>query len=230
MNKFLFTIITLAFAFTFQIHAQSKVSSVYLKNGSIIKGTVTQSNDTSQVKIQSENGSVIFASKDDIIRIEQDDITVSKNVSDNGSIGAGFGIQYGVLGINFDIALSNYISFSAGAGHTILADVGYNGGFKLFFCGPENVWRPRIGIFYGVNGILDVIDLYEDKTESYRGFTIYAGQQWMFGETKSHGFDLDIVFLLTSGIYNKYNELKDSGYIITRPGFVKISAGYRFAF
>jgi len=150
-----------------------------------------------------------------------------KPVIDKNSWGLGFGIPYGVLGGNVDVNIAPNLNVSFGLGTTILAGVGYNFGLKYFFSSVENTMRPRIMAFYGVNAMSEI----GNDTDTYTGLSLGGGIQWMWGETKSNGLDIDVIFIATTGY--DIDELQDrygTRYIIEEYGKVKFSIGYRHSF
>jgi hypothetical protein len=148
-------------------------------------------------------------------------------VYDKNSWGLGFGIPYGVLGGNIDVNVAPNLNISFGIGTTIVAGIGYNAGLKYFFSSVENTLRPRILAFYGVNAMSSI----GDDNESYTGLSIGAGFQWMWGDTKSNGLDIDIIYVATTGYdLDELEEEYGDRYVIEEYGKVKFSIGYRHAF
>ena len=147
------------------------------------------------------------------------------------SFGLGLGIPYGVLGGNVDVNIAPNLNLSIGLGTTILAGVGYNVGIKYFFAPIDRTFRPKVSAYYGINSAV-LKEYYgidkEDEGEAYAGFSIGGGAQWMWGETKSQGLDLDIIYIATTG-YDA-DELREEGFDVEELGRAKISIGYRRAF
>lgn len=165
---------------------------------------------------------LLFAS----VSLAQDETSETPEF-DKNSWGLGFGIPYGVLGANIDVNVVDNLNLSFGLGTTVIAGVGYNFGFKYFFTSVENTMRPRILAFYGVNAVSSI----GDDTETYTGLSIGAGLQWMWGESKSSGMDVDIIYVATTGY--DVDELEDrygGMYEIEEIGKVKLSIGYRHSF
>ena len=144
----------------------------------------------------------------------------------NNSWGIGFGIPYGILGANVDVNIFSDLNFSFGLGTTILAGIGYNFGLKYFLSAKENSFRPRLIAFYGINSM----SIIGDVADSYTGLSIGGGFQWMWGETKSNGLDLDIIYIATTGYDVDELQAKYPAYKIEELGKVKISIGYRHFF
>lgn len=158
---------------------------------------------------------------------------------DNGSFGIGMGIPYGIFGINIDLMMSDTLAVSGGIGHTIFAGMGYNFGVKYYLREIGNTWRPRLMAFYGTNSLIDVVGhysywkTYNDVSETYDGLTLGIGQQWTFGESKKHGLDLDLMWIVSRGGFDdRVDELDHQGYDMNDigTGRIKISFGYRYCF
>lgn len=112
------------------------------------------------------------------------------------SIGIGLGIPYGILGLNLDINLVNNLNLSAGLGSTIRAGAGYSIGFKFFLTPIDNIFRPRVSAYYGINTIV-VFEGNEDLNKAYRGLSLGLGAQLLWQKTKN-GFDFDVYYIATS--------------------------------
>lgn len=206
-----------------------ELSWIYLKNGDIIKGKIIETVPEVSIKVELKGGSIINYQLSEVLRIQT--IPISKT----GSLGVGLGIPYGILGVNGEFTIGANVTLTGGVGTTILAVTGYNFGIKYYLKEIGNTWRPRISAYYGTNGILAVKVLYwstrEDIEEVHNGLTLGIGQQWMWGDTKSHGLDLDFMYIISSGIYDRIDELKsDMGLDIEKPGRFKLSIGYRYGF
>ncbi len=170
-----------------------------------------------------------------------DDSTLSaneiNNFPDKGSIGIGFGIPYGILGVNGDITIKKKLNLSVGLGQYYENNTSaYNIGLKYFIRDNEKIWRPRVSILYGSNAFLNFT--YPDgsaKTVSYSGFNLGIGQQWNFGKTRKHGIDLDILYMLSDGGYDDdWNDFAANPeniiYKEKSNNKIKFSFGYRHNF
>ncbi|MCX5786391.1 MAG: hypothetical protein NTX59_11955 [Elusimicrobia bacterium] len=146
-------------------------------------------------------------------------------------LGLGFGIPYGILGANIDISMPDIpdLNVSAGVGTTILAGVGYNVGLKYYVMPVDNTCRARVSAYYGVNGILSILSTVDSNT-AYTGISLGLGEQCMWGPHKADGLDFDLMIIATSGLLDKYNELRSAGSSAADPGRVKFSIGYRHKF
>lgn len=138
--------------------------------------------------------------------------------------GVGFGIPYGVLGANLDLDLGAGFKGSFGLGSTIVAGPGFSAGVKYFLGGPDRGFRPRCGVFYGTNAIIQRSAGIVDAYESYNGLNLVFGSEVMFGSSRKHGLDFDLVYIATNG----YDD-DDLGGVESEPGRVKFSLGYRRA-
>ena len=163
------------------------------------------------VTIKKRDGTTQIVNRDYIKFIE------AVPIGSIGSVGAGFGVPYGTLGVNLEINLLPYLSLSGGLGTTIYAGVGWSAGARGYLRKPGPMWRPRISAFYGINAIY-AEDLNNPNNKSYHGGTIGIGQIVLW---KRHGFDLDLMYVVTSQIDNEYPDDYSK---------IKISLGYRFAF
>jgi len=157
--------------------------------------------------------------------------SVSSPEMKKNSFGLGLGIPYGVEGLNLDVNVASNLNLSGGLGTTRFAGIGYNFGLKYFFTPIDRTFRPRVSVYYGVSSVLSKqyfgIDK-EDEGDSYTGLSLGIGAQWMWGETKSKGFDFDIIYLATSSF--DIDKLHDEGFDVEEPGKVQISIGFRRSF
>jgi len=177
--------------------------------------------ETVKAKILSLDGEMVTIKKRDgttqIINRDYIKFIEAVPMGSIGSVGAGFGVPYGTLGINLEINLLPYLSLSGGLGTTVYAGVGWSAGARGYFRKPGPMWRPRISAFYGINAVY-AEDLGNPNNKSYPGVTIGLGQMILW---KRHGFDLDIMYVVNSRIDNEHPEDYSK---------VKINIGYRFAF
>ncbi|MFC1849080.1 hypothetical protein ACFL27_02625 [candidate division CSSED10-310 bacterium] len=160
------------------------------------------------------------------------------------SVGLGYGIQYGIAGLNVDLHLVQNLYVSMGLGTIMVSeDFAYNLGFKYYFLSPDSAIRPRVSLFFGSNDIVEVdimargedgewgtADDFVDESEwrRYPGWTIGAGLQWMLGESKRHGLDLDVYYIAWSTLDVDEMETKDHEFT-DEPADVGFAIGYRFA-
>lgn len=146
-----------------------------------------------------------------------------------GSIGLGWGLPYGGLGVNADVCFFDVAALTAGVGSFGRA-AGFSVGGKYFHGSPNKTWRPQIALLYGVNKVLVIEDeVAGDRTEAFRGFTVGLGSQFMFGKAKKHGFDLDLLYIVSSGVFQRVEDLEQQGYQIGSINRFTFSLGYRYA-
>ncbi|MBW6514089.1 MAG: hypothetical protein K0B87_04975 [Candidatus Syntrophosphaera sp.] len=154
-------------------------------------------------------------------------------IPDNkGSLGLGYGTPYGGLGLNADVYFFDTAAVTIGVG-----SYGYTAGVVLGvkgFYGPSTkTWRPQAVLLYGTNRAIYVDREPEEPNirESCSGFTAGLGSQFMFGKKKRHGFDFDILYVISSEAFDRRDywnpQLVNKIPEIQRFGF---SLGYRYAF
>jgi len=146
------------------------------------------------------------------------------------SVGLGLGIPYGGVGVNLNVNLVSNLYFTAGVGTTVLASAAYCVGVKYFFTPAPRSFRPRASAYYGITTIVEK-QYPQGKTEddTYAGIVLGRGSQWMWGQSRSNGFDFDLLYIAQSNF--DPDELRAEGFIPARePGDFKISIGYRHAF
>lgn len=147
-----------------------------------------------------------------------------------GSIGVGYGIPYGGLGVNADVYFIDNAALTAGVG-SFGYTAGYAIGAKYLYGKPSDLWRPQAVISYGINKVLYIDREPEaDLREAYQGFSLGLGSQFMFGKSRKHGFDIDALYIVSSGIFKRVGELESQGYNIGDISRFTFSLGYRFAF
>lgn len=142
-----------------------------------------------------------------------------------GSLGLGYGIPYGGLGLNADYLFLDNVALTVGFG-AFEYSAGYSIGAKVFFRSPERALRPQLLMVYGVNGIITKDAVVEVTSNlAYTGVTAGLGAQYMLGKSKKHGFDADLIYVLSSGVFKACDD-----YNLPRPGRLAFSFGYRYAF
>jgi hypothetical protein len=133
------------------------------------------------------------------------------------SLGAGFGIPFGVIGLSCEVSpvlgsrpdrIANHLSFNLGLG-TSIAGIGYSLGFRFYPLGRERIWAPKVSLMYGTVCIVN-------WTYSYRGFAAGAGVVRRTGKKSS--VDADVIFIINRFGYNS----SDWG-----SGRLKFSIGWR---
>jgi hypothetical protein len=203
--------------------------SVTQKSGATVLGIVQTVNPDNSIMLKVYGDNTPF-------RIDAKNITkiVSAPYPHNGSFGFGVGLTYGTIGFNGEIFITDHIGLMAGYGTAIYAPV-WNVGTRLYLRSSQCTWRPRITALWGINSLLLRDNEYDEpdseyKVEKFEGLTLGFGQQWMWGESKRHGMDLDLMYIATSAIYDRVEELNAEGDNIQNSGRVKINLGYKFSF
>lgn len=162
----------------------------------------------------------------------------NSQVAKTGNVGVGLGIPYGVLGLGVEFYATTRISVIGGLGFAV-EGLGYDIGGRFYFKEISNAtWRPRVTAVYGTNSVLVAekethyyyYDDYDTREDIYSGLTLGIGQQWAFGSNKHHSIDFDLMYIVTSAIYDDIDFLNDHGWEVSDPGRVKISLGYRYNF
>lgn len=151
-----------------------------------------------------------------------------------GSLGVGYGLCYAGLGFNGDFNLTDDVAVSGSIG-----TFGYVGGWELgakyFFGKFDSAFRPMVSAWYGVNAMIvarpEATTGLPDVTEAHQGFCAGAGGQWMFSKSKRHGFDADILYIITTTQTKRIEELESQGYgEFSKGSRFLFSFGYRYSF
>jgi hypothetical protein len=205
-----------------------EISKIHMKNGDMVKGQIIETVPDQYIRVEMKDGSIMTFQLADVARIEP--IPVAKQ----GSMGLGLGIPYGTLGANVDYAINDYISLTGGIGTSVFAGPAYNVGIKLYLKGVGQKARPRVSAYYGVNAVIVVLDEMTDEflvQETHHGLSVGIGQQWMWGDRRNKGLDVDLMLIVTSTYKDRAPEVEDEyGTELTEFGDIKISIGYRFGF
>ena len=162
----------------FTIYSQ-KIDSPY--SGSIIVGTnrrfiiSTYLQEPIKAKIIAlyDGGIIIKERNGNTHKIDRNSITNIEEITYGtiGNAGFGIGVPYGMLGFNLEINALPFLSFSGGVGTTIFAGIGYNIGARGYFRKPGPVWRPRLSVFYGINGVY-AEDFNRPDNEAFTGLPV----------------------------------------------------------
>ena len=153
-----------------------------------------------------------------------------------GSVGAGVGASYGMVGGSFDLKLVQNLYASAGLG--LAGDTAsYNFGLRYYLVDADKVWRPRLVANYGTNGVISRQVCYwsactENQYETFEGTSFGLGQSVGFGGAHRHGFEADILYIADDGgKQDRIDELELDGYEVDGgSGEIYFSLGYRFSF
>jgi len=139
------------------------------------------------------------------------------------SIGLGYGIPYGTLGMNCEFntifpteeKVFDYFSITAGFGY-------FSGGIKYVFglrgypLGRKGNWWPRISIYYGTVGIYKT---YYGKHKNASGPAFGAGVVWM--SAKKISIDIELQYRIPS---------IPAGYVKKEGVDITLSAGVQYNF
>jgi hypothetical protein len=242
-TRFILSCIALLFCFAAgQIgHAQKSGQSYVfiMKSGSELIGKVIDVRQDTIMEIQLEDGRQKTVPSSEVARIEP-----IPNL--HGSMGTGIGIPYGIIGINAEYEFVNHFSVGAGLGYAITGSsstasdifLGYSIGVRAYALPPRYIFRPRVGLFYGTNGLLQVTTTYigsyyssSSSSTVHTGFNASAGLSFRFTRGGRIGVDLDVLYQLSSTINDKIDELKKAGYTLSdEPSKVGVSLGFRYFF
>ncbi len=134
------------------------------------------------------------------------------------NIGAGFGIPFGFLGVNYelemDVSESLSMSPTAAVGHTIFAGLGWNVGVQTSFLSQDSKWRPGFSVWYGTNTIVETWDDYESET----GLTLGVGIKYRSRPTSKGAWVLHLLY--------PFNDIGEDGGYEEYGAPVKIAFGY----
>ena len=134
--------------------------------------------------------------------------TGSASAQDNEqAIGIGVGIPYGVLGVNYEVALNDYVAGTAGLGFAI-EGLGWFAGGRLYYPVSDK-FRARLTAGYGVTAIVTGFG-----SDTLTGFAGGPGLDWRFGEKWS--FQSDVLFIT----YDEPDGVSADG------GNVKVALGF----
>lgn len=150
-----------------------------------------------------------------------------------GALGLGYGLCYAGLGFNGDYNFTDDIVVSGSIGSFRYVG-GYELGLKYYFLDFDKHFRPKLSVWYGVNGIIHANPREETGlpriTEAHQGFTVGAGGELMFGSRRRHGVDFDILYIVYTTQTKRIEELETQGYEFARSIPILFSLGYRYAF
>lgn len=143
----------------------------------------------------------------------------------DGYVGFGLGIPYGVLGVNMEYNINNYLYLSGGAGMAFDYGLAYNGGLVAYFSHPDKKWRPRISAFYGINSAGSYF-----SSETYPGITLGAGTIVFFGKRRKNGLHFETHYIASSKFFEVENFEDYEVYKILGLSRLKFSLAFRYKF
>ncbi len=217
----MFTVLILITAlFTNETNAKIQ-SKIIFKDGKKITGIIVPCEYEDSVKISLGGDFKAVYSKNSISEI----ISLRKIFT----AGIGFGIPYGMFGINTEIEPIPHINLTIGVGTTILAGIAWDIGIVGYILDQDKVIRPRLSLIYGTNAILQLDSQYDIDYESFPGLSVGCGIKLQMGD--NHGMTADLFYLLINGAEERQKELENMGYYFQDLGIpVKLSIGYQFSF
>ncbi len=159
-------------------------------------------------------------------------LETKRSLNLQGYIGAGFGIPYGVVGINTEVALNaetrENLYLTGGIGILFTQGLAYSGGLNFYLLDYDRWWRPRMSVLYGTNSY------YQSRYENYvyQGLNVGVGQLIQIGTDRNVAISLDAIVIVNSGLYDKLEELNIENEPFTMLGFsrVKFAVGVKWAF
>jgi hypothetical protein len=147
-----------------------------------------------------------------------------------GSVGAGYGVTYGMLGVKVDYAITDsaYVALGLGLQSAV--------GIQFFLREPSEFWRPKISLYYGSVGYSNLQRNNEEIGKSFYGASLEVGQVLQFGPDGRHGLDISLILPLTDGGEDKWEREKEAeGYsnccgADISEAFIYINVGYQYKF
>jgi hypothetical protein len=140
------------------------------------------------------------------------------------SIGCGYGIHYGGVGVSFEFnprlpekfgtSIHNYLSIGLGCGYMPGGGLAYSFGLRLYPMGRDQLLQPRLSVSYGVVAVAD--EYYAGDEARVEGGAFGAGFLVKLGES----FSLDGDAQLIVPVDYRMDELKG--------GRFRFSAGVRY--
>lgn len=153
MKKVIFLLVV-ALANIVACFAQSKSETVYLKNGSVIKGQVVEMTPNKQIKVQTADGSLFVYTMEEVDRVVKDETKTQQDSSNLFSSDKGFDVkgfrgivELGYVAGGFD---APELSFSLGYQFNPYVFLGAGAGGQYF----SNVKRGGIPVFADLRGCL----------------------------------------------------------------------------
>jgi len=141
------------------------------------------------------------------------------------NVGGGFGLDYGGIGIRVSYNPIAYFGVYGGAGFNFLT-LGYNAGAQIRIAGKRRL-TPFLTGMYGYNGVLLVLNN-SSYSETFYGPTFGAGTEIRLGR-KSNFINVELLFPIHPDLYDRVNELKNIGVVVTEPLPFAISVGFHFS-
>jgi len=204
-------------------NAADTVDVVYLKNGSIIRGSIIEQIPGRSLKIETADGSVFVYQIDQVAKITKEPARAKARVAAEAPAGEvkpmsnvdilfnplGF-LQFGPM-VDLEIQTSRGLFFVVdlrwhGLGllsHLIeetdlsVASTAAGVGLRYFFQSPSTPHAPYVGFLteFGINWFLD------GNSDGYIAFVLNPGYRWRFGKTA-----INVGFVVGAGatVFNTY--------------------------
>ena len=205
----------------------NKYYSIRQADGTTVKAKII-STDPNRTLVLAPDGTSYTINTKDIVAINE------QSHNSPGSIGVGFGLPYGLLGINADIKLYKVLYATGGIGTGIYVTPIYNVGLRCFMTPGTKKLRPRASVYYGTYGMLYLEDSYSETIkDTFTGFTLGLGLQYAIDIVKAWGVDFEILYIVDdSKMETTMQDLKNQGYSFDTEstGNVKVSLGIRYVF
>jgi hypothetical protein len=201
---------------------------IQMNNGAVLKARIV-SVDPEKVLLLLPGGESMTVVTSGVVSIKK------QSYGSVGSVGIGFGIPYGMLGVNFDLKLFSVLYANAGIGTGIFVTPMYSGGLKCYFLSGGHKFRPRILANYGTTGMLYLEDEYGDVIErsSFHSLCFGTGFQYALDISKAFAFDFDMIYIVSNNaLLERAQELRNQGYEfdLLKTGHIKVSVGIRYIF
>jgi hypothetical protein len=124
------------------------------------------------------------------------------------NIGAGLGVPFsGGVGVTAELELpvgdTTSLLPSVAAGHTLLADFGWDVGVKALFLPADTLFRPGIAAYYGTNLLIE--DSWGNWT-SKEGVSVGLAGRFQLGSKRLHCIDVYVIYPFTSFDTRRYEE------------------------
>jgi hypothetical protein len=200
---------------------------IILSNGTQTSGKVLSVVDGESITIQFSKNSMYTYKYDQVV-------SINEFAPANISVGAGFGIPYGILGMSLEVKPVDYVGFTAGIGSALFIGVGWSVGTRFYFTPSGSQFSPFISGYYGINGLINIRDEYTYRStisETYPGFSGGGGLTYSIDEMRKHAATLEILYIFNPKFYDRADILKYT-YNLSEFGLfpVKFAVGYRYTF
>ena len=142
------------------------------------------------------------------------------------SIGSGYGLNYGGIGLGFEFSprlpakfgtgFHKYVSFAMGLGYMPDGGLAYSFGLRLYPLGRDLFLQPRLSAQYGVVAVLN--DLYTYPGDEQRAEGVACGAGFLLKLARQFSLDVDVHLIVP--VDYEMDELKGER--------LRLSAGLRY--